>query len=184
MKSGFLTALGLALALTGCKDAGESVPAPREVAGEEVRVSPENDLTPLAVSPGIPAAPSGEAAEEAAEDSSRKSAPADTPPARQAAVRVPPATAGTGDIPPAVSGRPGFARNPYTGGLIDMRGQPAGALVRDPADPDPTHTFRVSREVAAAYEQAAQGRAMLGAKQSAKQRRAAKLGRTPQPADD
>lgn len=42
-----------------------------------------------------------------------------------------------------VKGRPGFVLNPYTGNLVDVTGMAAGTLVRDPADEDQTHIFRV-----------------------------------------
>ncbi|SHJ72638.1 hypothetical protein SAMN02745181_2449 [Rubritalea squalenifaciens DSM 18772] len=43
----------------------------------------------------------------------------------------------------AVEGRPGFVLNPYTGNLVDVRDIQSMTLVRDPADPDETHLFRV-----------------------------------------
>jgi hypothetical protein len=39
--------------------------------------------------------------------------------------------------------RPGFVFNPYTGNIVDVRGLASGLLVRDPEDPDNTHTFYV-----------------------------------------
>ena len=43
----------------------------------------------------------------------------------------------------AVAGRKGFVLNPFTGNVVDVRGLRSGLLVRDPEDPDRTHTFRV-----------------------------------------
>ncbi len=39
--------------------------------------------------------------------------------------------------------RPGFVFNPYTGNIVDVRGLNSGQLVRDPEDPEKTHTFYV-----------------------------------------
>ena len=40
-------------------------------------------------------------------------------------------------------GRMGIVYNPYTGGVVDVRGLASGLLVRDPEDPDKAHTFYV-----------------------------------------
>ena len=42
-----------------------------------------------------------------------------------------------------IPGKEGFVFNPFTNEPLDVRGIPHGKLVRDPSDPDPTHTFRV-----------------------------------------
>ncbi|MFT5905089.1 MAG: hypothetical protein ACI9E1_000679 [Cryomorphaceae bacterium] len=42
-----------------------------------------------------------------------------------------------------VPGKPGFVFNPFTNGMVDLRGIPAGTKVRDPSDPNPDHIFRV-----------------------------------------
>jgi hypothetical protein len=42
-----------------------------------------------------------------------------------------------------IPGKPGYVSNPFTGGDVDVRGIPPGALVRDPNDQNPDHTFRV-----------------------------------------
>lgn len=42
-----------------------------------------------------------------------------------------------------LEGRPGFVLNPYTGTIVDVRGLSSGLLVRDPEDPDKTHTFYI-----------------------------------------
>jgi hypothetical protein len=39
--------------------------------------------------------------------------------------------------------RSGFVFNPFTGNIVDVRGLSEGLLVRDPQDPDRSHTFRV-----------------------------------------
>lgn len=43
----------------------------------------------------------------------------------------------------AVPGKPGFVFNPWTNGVVDVRGLPPGTLARDPQDSDPEHIFRV-----------------------------------------
>jgi len=43
----------------------------------------------------------------------------------------------------AVPGRPGHVFNPYTQNMVDVDGIPAGTKVRDPQDPDESHTFYV-----------------------------------------
>lgn len=37
----------------------------------------------------------------------------------------------------------GYIFNPYTYNVVDVRGVPSGALVRDPMDPNPEHKFKV-----------------------------------------
>jgi len=41
-----------------------------------------------------------------------------------------------------VPGQPGFVFNPWTQKAIDVRGLSPGTLIRDPADPDPSHKIR------------------------------------------
>lgn len=62
----------------------------------------------------------------------------DHPPAQEGAVAP-----GQWPVAAPAPGKPGFCINPYTGGHVDVRGIPAGFLVRDPKDPDPDHMFRV-----------------------------------------
>lgn len=40
-------------------------------------------------------------------------------------------------------GKEGYIFNPFTNNPVDVRGIPSGTLVRDPADPDKEHIFRV-----------------------------------------
>ena len=56
-----------------------------------------------------------------------------------------PAQEGKRDYPVAVRvpGKRGFVFNPYTNGLVDVRGISPGTLVKDPEDPEPTHMFRL-----------------------------------------
>lgn len=49
----------------------------------------------------------------------------------------------TPPIAKPLESRPGFVLNPYTGTIVDVRGLASGLLVRDPEDPDKTHTFYV-----------------------------------------
>jgi hypothetical protein len=43
----------------------------------------------------------------------------------------------------SLKGRPGLVYNPYTGNIVDVSGLASGLLVKDPEDPDKTHTFYV-----------------------------------------
>lgn len=56
-----------------------------------------------------------------------------------------PAPTGKKNYPTAspVEGRPGFVYNPYTHGIVDVKGIAPGKLCRDPEDPDESHKFRV-----------------------------------------
>lgn len=42
-----------------------------------------------------------------------------------------------------IPGREGMVFNPFTNNPVDVRGIPSGSLVRDPADPNMEHKFRV-----------------------------------------
>lgn len=42
-----------------------------------------------------------------------------------------------------IPGREGMVFNPFTNNPVDVRGIPSGSLVRDPADPNMDHKFRV-----------------------------------------
>lgn len=42
-----------------------------------------------------------------------------------------------------VPGKEGYVFNPFNNNPVDVRGIPPGTLVRDPADPDKEHKFRV-----------------------------------------
>lgn len=42
-----------------------------------------------------------------------------------------------------IPGKPGYVFNPWTKKAVDVRGLASGTLTRDPADPDPSHQFRI-----------------------------------------
>ncbi len=45
-----------------------------------------------------------------------------------------------------IPNRPGYVFNPWTNEVVDVRGIPAGSLIRDPKDSDTNHKFRVPEQ--------------------------------------
>lgn len=120
-----LAGAAVVLAISGCGEAEEDAGAPAVGAdGSETRTGA--------------ATPSATAA------AGRSEAPAKLPrgEGRTPDGRKAPETVREG-IP--IPGKPGFIFNPWTNNPTDVRGIPAGTLVRDPQDPDKSHKFRVPK---------------------------------------
>lgn len=119
-------AVVLVLASVGCRRGGED-PEVQVSEAESVADKDGNRYGAPERSYYTPVQPGSEASDDERPLESRPAA--DDRPERPVAVAIP--------------GKSGFVFNPYTNGIVDVRGVPPGTLVRDPADPDQSHMFRV-----------------------------------------
>ena len=73
----------------------------------------------------------------------RKTTTTSKPTAKKTVSKPKPKTSSKYRKASSIPGKPGFVFNPWTNKAVDVRGIPAGSVVRDPNDGNPDHKFRV-----------------------------------------
>lgn len=127
-----LFAFLLTLTLVACKSSPEEASGDQEKADEQPH-KPDSAQTPPA--PSI-VSYDGAIGDEAALQKEHDPSPPSTSLDKVIAANRAP-------VAEEIPGKPGFVFNPWTKKAVDVRGLKSGTLIRDPADPNPEHTFRV-----------------------------------------